>query len=125
MKTLIAILSLMPMSISFSAFAVGPEPADACGAPYHLDYVKFVTAAGIQGCGQYIADFTTTVGHGSISRINGLQDPNLYYSVLVQYPATGKSLAAVVKCDVSTGKPSLLALNFAATTSYGGCSMQL
>lgn len=68
-----------------------------------------------------MADFTTTNGHGSITKLPGLADPNTFYSVLVQDPATGKALSAVVKYDVRTGQPSLLSLEFAATNAYGGC----
>jgi hypothetical protein len=99
----------------------GVAPIDPCGAPIRLDYVKLVTEAAIQGCGEYVADFTTTSGHGSITRFGIPQNPNPYYSVLVQDPATGKSISGVVKCDASTGTASLVALDFAATTSYGGC----
>ena len=119
------VTSLMTLTVSL-AFA-GPGPGsvhlDPCGSPLKLYYVSMVTTQGILGCGDSMADFSTTIRHGSVSRLNGLEDSNLYYSVLVQDPSTGKSLSAVVKCDVSTGKPSLLSLGFAAITSYGGCSI--
>lgn len=118
MKKIIAILSLM--AIPYTAFAGAPQ--DPCGEPYTIDYVKMVINAGTHGCGKYMSDFPTTGIGASTSYINGLQDPNLIISVLVQDPATGKTLSAVIKCDVSSGKASFLDLHFAAE-AYGGCTL--
>ena len=127
MKLITLSLMMLAATNAVTAFAgnegPGMMPADACGAPYQLDYIKMVVTAGIQGCGQYMSDFSTTKAEGVITTIGTLQDPNQLYSISVQDPATGKTLASVVKCDVSTGKASLLTLDFHATTSYGGCEL--
>jgi hypothetical protein len=127
MKLFTLSLLIIATITSANAFAgnegPGLAPIDPCGAPVRLDYVQLVVQAGIQGCGDYMSDFSTTKAEGAITNINGLQDPNLLYSVSVQDPATGKTLASVVKCDVSTGTASILTLDFHATTSYGGCSL--